>query len=240
MMNCGDKETLKQIDAWMADPKLAEHRADLATLKRFLEDPQRKGVRDRPAKAPLDLDLLWANFFTTGEYAPVARILDVFDLPDSQQNTVLQGVGRWSLGSNLQSHPKLVELMQQNVKNRPEASRKVAKELLAPFAKMDSKEIEKLKAAVVGKWISEDGRKNPLEFGKDGAAKVGFIEEDGKWVFAVGTYYITDQGKLGSQTEYKGSMLTQTWTWKDGLLHGSLGPDPNVTWKKVGDGAGKK
>ena len=83
-------------------------------------------------KTPDDLDLLWSNFFITGEYEPVARILDVFDLPDAKENEVLKRVGRWSLGSNLQQHPKLVELVRKHTAERPKESRKVIDELIVP------------------------------------------------------------------------------------------------------------
>src|SRR5207302_367805 len=103
----------------------ADLRPELEALKNHLKDPARKHVRDRPARTPKDLDLLWANFFVTGEYAPVSRILDVFDLPAGKDNEVLKRVARWSLGSNLQQHPRLVELVHKHAKDRREGSRKV-------------------------------------------------------------------------------------------------------------------
>src|SRR5262245_28074093 len=130
LTNCGDVQTLKRVDAWLSDRRHADVRGELEALKKHLEDPQRKHVRDRPARGPDDLDFLWGNYFITGEYAPVARILDVFDLPDERENEVLKRVARWSFGSNLQQHPKLVELVQKHAKDRPEGSRKVLDELL--------------------------------------------------------------------------------------------------------------
>lgn len=130
LMNCGDKETIKQVEAWLADRRYADLRPELETLRKHLEDPKRKHVRDRPAREPKDLDLLWTNFFVTGEYTPVSRILDVFDLPDAKDNEVLKRVARWSLGSNLQQHPHLVELVQKHSKDRPEGSRKVIDQLI--------------------------------------------------------------------------------------------------------------
>jgi hypothetical protein len=132
LTNCGDKETVKRVDAWLADRRYADIRPELEALKKHLEDPQRKHVRDRPARTPDDLDLLWANFFVTGEYAPVSRILDVFDVPDAKDNEVLKRVARWSFGSNLQQHPKLRELVQTHAKDRPEGSRKVIDALVSP------------------------------------------------------------------------------------------------------------
>jgi hypothetical protein len=137
--NCGDQETLKQVGTWRADPKNGEFANPLGALAKHLEDPKRKHPRDRPAKDPKDLDVLWVNFFTTGEYAPVSRILDVLDLPDEKANEVLKRVAKWSVGSNMAQHPKLVELIREHAKERPAASRQVAEELLAELAKKEKK-----------------------------------------------------------------------------------------------------
>ncbi|HVK08057.1 MAG TPA: hypothetical protein VM597_04690 [Gemmataceae bacterium] len=126
--NAGDKETVKQVEAWLADPKYADAKAGLEALKKHLEDPKRTHARDREPKTPKDLDLLWSNFFITGEYAPVSRILDVFDRADA--DATMKGAARWSLGSNLQQHPKLVELVMKNAKDRPEGSKKVIDEVI--------------------------------------------------------------------------------------------------------------
>jgi hypothetical protein len=133
LMNCGDDETVKRVGDWLEDPRHADVRPELEALKTHLQDPQRQHVRDRAAREPKDLDLLWANFFVTGDYAPVSRILDVFDLPDSEESEALEHAARWSLGSNLQQHPKLVELLLEHAQDRPEGSRKVIGELVLTF-----------------------------------------------------------------------------------------------------------
>jgi hypothetical protein len=130
LMTCGDKETRKQIEGWTTDKRLIPLKSELEALDTHLADPKRNHVRDRPAKTPDDLDLLWSNFFITGEYAPISRILDVFDQPDAKENEVMKGVAKWSLGSNLQQHPKLVEIVEKNTKDRPEGSKKVIGELI--------------------------------------------------------------------------------------------------------------
>jgi uncharacterized protein (TIGR03066 family) len=227
LMNCGDKETLKQIDAWLADSKYADSRKELESLKKHLEDPERKDARDRAAKSPDDLDLLWGNFFITGEYAPISRIMDVFDLPDAEDNRVLKQVARWSFGSNLQQHPKLMELARKHAKDRPQASRKVVEEVIRTLDE------------VVGRWLSQDKDEEPLVFEKGGAFKCGFIKEKGEWVMASGAYVLTADGKIATRAEYKGSTITQTFTLKDGVLIGPRGPNPKVEWKKEKSGEKK-
>lgn len=130
LTNAGDKETAKTVGEWLKDAKFAEQKADLDALKAHIEDPKRAHVRDLPAHAPKDLDLLWANFFITGEYPPVSRILDVFDLPDNKDNERLKQVARWSFGSNVQRHPKLVELVLKHKADRPAGSKKVIDETI--------------------------------------------------------------------------------------------------------------
>jgi hypothetical protein len=126
--NCGDADTVKKIPGWIAAKP--EDKAELEVLKAKLEDPKHKHIRDRPAKTPDELDLLWVNFFITGEYAPVSRILDVFDLPDAKENEVLKRVARWSFGSNVQQHPKLVEVVLKHKGDRAEGSKKVVEQTI--------------------------------------------------------------------------------------------------------------
>src|SRR4051812_7894877 len=130
LKNAGDKETSKAVADWIKDPKFADQKADLEALKAHIEDPKRQHVRDVPAKTPKDLDYLWANFFVTGEYAPVSRVLDVFDLPAAKENEPLKRAARWSFGSNVQQHPKLVELVLKHKKDRPAGSQKVIGETI--------------------------------------------------------------------------------------------------------------
>ncbi|MFL5328328.1 MAG: hypothetical protein ACJ8C4_05395 [Gemmataceae bacterium] len=221
LTNCGDKETVNRINGWLADPKVTAVRGELEALKKHLEGPNRKGVRDRAAHTPADLDFLWCNFFITGEYAPIARILDVLDLPDVPENATMRRVASWSLGSNMQQHAKLLELVKAQVKNRPEPSRKMAESFI------------QILEALPGQWESQDGEKNPLKFGKDGSFKCGFIKDNAEWKIAVGNFSVVADGKVATKAEHAGSTLYQTFTFKDGVLSGSRGPNPNVQWKKV-------
>jgi hypothetical protein len=127
LMNCGDKDTAAKVDEWLKDEKIGM-KPELEALKKHLEDPKHKHARDLPAKEPKDLDFLWVNFFTTGDYAPISRLLDVFDRADTDET--MKRVAKWSLGSNLQQHPKLVEVVEAHAKDRPAGSKKVIDELI--------------------------------------------------------------------------------------------------------------
>jgi len=220
LMDCGDNLTVTKIDAWLADRRYADSRPGLAALKKHLEDPRRKHVRERPARTPDDLDRLWGNFFITGDYAPVSRILDVLDLADAQDNVVLKRVARWSLGSNMQQHPKLMKLARERAKDRPAGSRKVVGEVVRTLEDLP------------GRWLSQDGAQEPLVFGKDGSFKCGFVKEKGAWAMATGAYMLMPDGRIATRAEHQGSTINQTFTLKDAVLTGSRGPNPRVEWKK--------
>jgi hypothetical protein len=218
--DCGDATTMTRIDAWQADPRYADLQGQLATLKKQLADPARKPVHDRPAHTPADLDRLWSNFFITGNYAPISRILDVLDAGAAGDNETLRRVARWSLGSNLQQHARLEELVRQHLKERPEGSRKVVEELLHT------------RTIILGRWLSQDADQEPLVFAKDGSFQRGFVKDKGAWVMARGNFILMGDGTIATRAESAGSTITQAFTLKGGVLSGSRGPNPRVEWKK--------
>src|SRR5262245_9851951 len=61
LMNCGNADSLQKVQAWLEEKDNAELRPSLEALKKHLDNARRQHVRDRPAKAPKDLDLLWAK-----------------------------------------------------------------------------------------------------------------------------------------------------------------------------------
>jgi hypothetical protein len=128
--NCADRTTLKEIGLWLADRRYEDVRVELQQLKQKLRDPNHKRIRDRPAQTPDDLDLLWANFFITGDYAPASRILDVIELPETKANAALKGGAVWSMRSNLHQHPKLLELVQRHAKERSAESQRQIGQLI--------------------------------------------------------------------------------------------------------------
>jgi hypothetical protein len=82
LLLCGDEQTVNQLDIWHKDPTYREQNKKIEEIRHFLADPKRKLPRDLPVKTHRDVSVLWADFFVTGDYAPVARILDVLDRPD--------------------------------------------------------------------------------------------------------------------------------------------------------------
>lgn len=89
------------------------------------------------------------------------------------------------------------------------------------------------KTEVIGKWISIDEGKQPLVFEKDGAFRRGFIKEKGEWLWATGKYSISAEGKIDTVAEHGGVTLFTRYTLTGGVIHGSRGPSPHVTWTKL-------
>src|SRR5207245_2026730 len=50
--------------------------------------------RDRPAQDSVDVEILWDDFLATGVYAPLARILDALDRPDSLRQKFPRAVAK--------------------------------------------------------------------------------------------------------------------------------------------------
>jgi uncharacterized protein (TIGR03066 family) len=95
------------------------------------------------------------------------------------------------------------------------------------------------KSAVVGQWASDDAERIPLEFRKDGTARIGFIKKKGKWLIATGKYTVSDKGRVECEARCEGVTLREFWTLKDGVLVGARGPNPMVKWVKVKQGKKK-
>src|SRR5262245_45522423 len=127
---CGDETSQKVVAGWLTDAAHKDVKNELDGLSKHLTDPNRKHFRELPVKTPHDVDLLWGNFYITGEYKPVSAILDVFDRPEKEDTAVLRRVAKFSLGSNLQRHPRLVEVIQKHRKERGADSEKVLSELI--------------------------------------------------------------------------------------------------------------
>jgi uncharacterized protein (TIGR03066 family) len=97
----------------------------------------------------------------------------------------------------------------------------------------EDKKADGQKKSLVGKWVSDDDSKIPLEFGADETVKVGFYQEGGKWVLAEGKFTLDEKGKIKITAMKGGSTLYLTYTLDGDKITGSHGPRPKVEWKKV-------
>jgi tetratricopeptide (TPR) repeat protein len=135
LRTCGDKTTLQVVEKWLEDRENSGIKAELTALKAHLSNPDRKRIRDAAVKEPVDLDYLWGDFFATGDYAPISRILDVFDLPTDPASSELQQAAQFSAITNFQQHPKLVEIVKRNLDARRNGSKAAIKAMFKELEK---------------------------------------------------------------------------------------------------------
>lgn len=95
--------------------------------------------------------------------------------------------------------------------------------------------IEDVKRAVVGKWVSTDKDRIPLEVYPDGTIKIPTYTPGGKWVLVAGTYTVDAKGEIRYRAQNGGVTLGGWYKLKDGMLTSAKGPRLIVTWKKVAD-----
>jgi hypothetical protein len=90
-----------------------------------------------------------------------------------------------------------------------------------------------LKEALVGRWVSDDAAKVPLEFGDDGSITLGLCTLDWKWQLAKGTYVVEGRERVKYTAKLGGLSVRGYFTMKDGVLIHPLGSNLAARWKKV-------
>ncbi len=79
---CADDETPAALTAWQKNEAFRDVWPEIEEIQAALSDQSLKLPRDREPRTPLDLDLLWIDFYVTGDYPPIEKILNVLDRPD--------------------------------------------------------------------------------------------------------------------------------------------------------------
>jgi hypothetical protein len=102
---------------------------------------------------------------------------------------------------------------------------------VGPF--LPAQKPRELKETLVGRWVSDDGDRIPVEFGADGSIAIGLDLLDWKWQTAKGTYVVSDDGKVKYTANLGGLTVRGHYTMKDSALIGSSGLNPAARWKKV-------
>jgi hypothetical protein len=70
-----------------------------------------------PVDSPQMLDMLWASFCATGDDLPVRRIISVLHLQQdgNGEEIIVGGAANWSLKSNAQMHPRVLDICKQEL-----------------------------------------------------------------------------------------------------------------------------
>jgi uncharacterized protein (TIGR03066 family) len=93
-----------------------------------------------------------------------------------------------------------------------------------------------LKEALVGRWVSDDADRVPVEFGADGSIRLTLHKRDGKWQAAEGTYVVSDDRRVKYTAKLGGLAIGGHYTMKDGVLIGPSGSSSEARLKKVPEG----
>ena len=84
--------------------------------------------------------------------------------------------------------------------------------------------------SLIGRWVSQDADKRPIEFAKDGTCRYGWEKKDGEWVMVAGTFKM-DADRARAEFRHGGIKLGLWWRLKDGQLE-SPKNGPPLVWKK--------
>jgi uncharacterized protein (TIGR03066 family) len=84
--------------------------------------------------------------------------------------------------------------------------------------------------ALIGRWVSQDAEKRPVEFKKDGTCEYGWEKKDGEWVMVAGTFKM-DGDRAKADFNHGGISLGLWWRLKDDHLETPKDVRP-VMWKK--------
>jgi len=77
---------------------------------------------------PKDLDSYWAIFFATGDAWPVHKIISALTLgDDANVGFAMAETARWSLTSNAKTHPRVMEILQNEALKSPPQVKKALK-----------------------------------------------------------------------------------------------------------------
>lgn len=126
----GDRETILLAAGFSRTQEARSFLAKQPDGAKYLEELM--DVRSIELEDPAVLDMLWADFFATGEVAPLKRLVHVLnygqyagameryaksqktekDREDAMRDAVFQAA-RWSLESNAQQHRRVGELLEQ-------------------------------------------------------------------------------------------------------------------------------
>ena len=93
---------------------------------------------------------------------------------------------------------------------------------------------EELKAALVGRRVSDDADKIPVEFGADGSIKLALYKLDWKWQTAEGTYAVSEGGKVEYTAKLSGLTIRRPLHDEGCRPHRPVGVKPG---REVEEGA---
>ena len=84
------------------------------------------------AHVPVELDMLWAGFFATGDDRYVLRVIRALSpAPRDKSAAIVVAAARWSLTANARQHSAVLDVCRKEMPRQPEAVAAVLREVVA-------------------------------------------------------------------------------------------------------------
>ena len=95
---------------------------------------------------PVPLDVLWGNYFATGSYEPILRIVSVLawskDLNDVERLTI-GSMAKWTLATNASNDVQILRLLKSAMTTEPTSTQKILTEVIAAAETGETSKIRK-------------------------------------------------------------------------------------------------
>ena len=84
------------------------------------------------ARSPVELDMLWASFFATGDDRYVLRVIRALSAaPQDKSPAIVAAAARWSLTANARQHSAVLDVCRKEMPRQPEAVAAVLRDVVA-------------------------------------------------------------------------------------------------------------
>ena len=95
---------------------------------------------------PIPLDVLWGNYFATGSYEPILRIVSVLawskDVNDVERLTI-GSMAKWTLATNASNDVQILRLLKSAMTTEPTSTQKILTEVIAAAETGETSKIRK-------------------------------------------------------------------------------------------------
>ncbi|MBZ5657847.1 MAG: hypothetical protein LAO56_21505 [Acidobacteriia bacterium] len=137
-----DQKIMAALALWMShsseSKKLLEQMAVKGSasyqdyVKGLIRDDHPPDFLKDAISSPGFLDALWGSFFATGDERYVRRLISTLPLLSSKdtQNVLIGGAAQWSLASNAEQHPRVMEICKSELSKLPDDQKPVLEKVI--------------------------------------------------------------------------------------------------------------
>jgi hypothetical protein len=149
-----DQVALVRAIAYSGHPDwqgLLRRNAERMPARKLMIDRYLEGKLPTLAKLPLDagpapLDILWGQFFATGEYAPLLRIISVLEWSQDKNNMERLTIGsmaKWTLANNAQRDKDILDALKRAKTHETKVTAKILDEVIEAAELYETQKIRK-------------------------------------------------------------------------------------------------